>query len=174
MILKKEMFSNNNSIVVPSLRISERKIIFSICFVEQDAQLQDKYNFYSFLFTDIWLKSEDRGTEDCMEHGTPANLCGIPRCLYQAPEDRNLWQSFTRLSTTPASITTESSGRDTWMRSLSSDHNYQVSPGACSAPASRCLCRCRWWSARSAGRSHPKRAVTSQVCQQTIYTSCNF
>ena len=106
-----------------------------------------------------------------MEHGAQTNLCGIPRCLYQAPEDRNLWQSFTRLSTRPASITTESRGRDTWMRSLSSDHNYQVSPGAYSAPASRCLCRCRWWSARSAGRSHPEPAVTSQG---VINTSCNL
>ena len=79
--------------------------------------MHDKINktFIHFLFSDICLNSEVLGL------GTSTNLCGIPRCLYHAPEDRNLWQSFTRLSTRPASITTESRGRDTWMGSWSKD-----------------------------------------------------
>ena len=53
------------------------------------------------------------------------DLCGIPRCLYQLPEDRNLRQSSARRSTTPSCRTTLSRGRAIWGL-LSSRHSLPV------------------------------------------------
>ena len=110
---------DNISLVVSSLllRSLEREIIFSILFPEFIISFASSESFKSVQKVQIYITSAEIKQEVIFEGDGEEGryLCGIPRCLYQAPEVRNLWQSFTRLSTRPASITTESRGRDTWI-----------------------------------------------------------